>query len=125
MGEFTFQCSIDGQDYSLELLAMVRYQRDIHVLHETKRAGATREHDGRTLSHDDINLLGAEQAFAVSVAVRNSYDRDGQFKPLENGLAVKAGCCFPAKAPKEMVEGHKLHLALEFLGFARAIAAAR
>jgi hypothetical protein len=256
MGEFTFQCSIDGQDYSLELLAMVRYQRDIHVLHEMQRAGATVEHDGRTLSHDDINLLGAEQAFAVSVAVRNSYDRDGiralfetqlqaseqrwrewnaaseglplqacvaeitiagisfeeftenmktqapflqnypalhpdhffiskdgetikgvetfgmyggpsemwlspvqnlsvpierdetypfafggvatladgtnanapafiQFKPLENGLAVKAGCCFPAKAPKEMVEGHKLHLALEFLGFARAIAAAR
>lgn len=46
-----------------------------------------------------------------------------QFKPLENGLAVKAGCCFPAKAPKEMVEGHKLHLVLEFLGFAKAIAA--
>jgi hypothetical protein len=256
MGEFTFQCSIDGQDYSLELLAMVRYQRDIHVLHEMQRAGATVEYDGRTLSHDDINLLGAEEAFAVSVAVRNSYDQDGiralfktqlqaseqrwrewnaaseglplqacvaeitiagisfeeftenmktqapflqnypalhpdhffiskdgetlkgvetfgmyggpsemwlspvqhlsvpierdetypfafggvatladgtnanapafkQFKPLENGLAVKAGCCFPAKAPKEMVEGHKLHLTLEFLGFARAIAAAR
>jgi len=77
MGEFTFQCSIDGQDYSLELLAMVRYQRDIHVLHEMQRAGATVEYDGRTLSHDDVNLLGAEEAFAVSVAVRNSYDQDG------------------------------------------------
>jgi hypothetical protein len=47
-----------------------------------------------------------------------------QFKPIENGLALKAGCCFPAMAPKEMVEGHKLHLAIEFLGFARTIAAA-
>lgn len=45
MGEFTFQCSIDGQDYSLKLLAMVRYQRDLHVLHEMKRAGATVEYD--------------------------------------------------------------------------------
>lgn len=256
MSKFTYNCSIDGQDYSLELLAAVRYHRDLHVLHEMKRAGANVVHDGKTLSDDDINLLGAEEAYAVSVAVRQSYDLDGirklfakqlrasermwrdmnaasevlpqqtcvadititgisfdefsrnmatqtpflqhyaalhpdhyyiskdgeklqgietfgmyggpsemclapvsdlsvpigrdetypfafgavatlvdgtnsnapafmQFKPIENGLAVKAGCCFPAKAPKEMVEGHKLHPALEFLGFAKTIATAR
>lgn len=255
MRQFTYECRIDGQNYSLELLAMVRYQRDIHVLHQLKQAGATIEHDGTTLSHEDIDLLTAEAASMISAAVRRSYDLEGirslfgaelrasdswwrdinaaseglplqacvadivitgisfeefaenmktqapflqdypavhpdhffiekdgetikgvetfgmyggpsemwlspdenlsvpierdesypfafgavaslpdgtnsnapafmQFKPMENGLAVKAGCCFPAKAPKEMVEGHKLHLALEFLGFARAIAAA-
>lgn len=48
-----------------------------------------------------------------------------QMKPIESGLAVKAGCCFPATAPKEMVEGHKLHLAIEFPGFATTTAAAR
>jgi hypothetical protein len=255
MREFTFKCSIDGEDYSLQRLATVRYQRDVHVLHEMKRAGANIVQDGKTLSDDDIDLLGAEEARAVSVATRQSYDPDGirklfakqlkasdkmwrdmnaaseglplqtcvadititgisfdeftknmatqtpflrnypdvhpdhyfmskdgeklrgietfgmyggpsemclspvpdlkvpierdetypfafgavatlvdgtnsnapafmQFKPIEYGLALKAGCCFPAKAPKEMVAGHKLHLAIEFLGFARTIAAA-
>ncbi|MCI0755537.1 hypothetical protein [Teichococcus vastitatis] len=221
-----------------------------------KRAGAEVAFDGRTLSHDDINLLGADEAFAVSVAVRRSLAADDirmlfkqqllasdrrwrdmnaasdglplqacvaeieitgisfeafvenmktqtpfladypalhpdhffitkrgetlqgvetfgmyggpsemrlspvpdlvvpierdetytfafgavetlvdgtnanapafmQMKPIESGLAVKAGCCFPATAPKEMVEGHKLHLAIEFLGFATTAAAAR
>lgn len=256
MEKFTYNCSIDGHDYTLELLAAVRYHRDLHVLHEMKRAGANVARDGKSLSDDDINLLRAEDAYAVSVAVRQSYDLDGirklfaeqlqasermwrdmnvaseglplqtcvaeiaitgisfdefsqnmatqkpflehyaalhpdhyyiskdgeklqgietfgmyggpsemclipvpdisvpierdetypfafgamatlvdgtnsnapvfmQFKPIEHGLAVKAGCCFPAKAPKEMVEGHKLHLALEFLGFAKTIVAAR
>lgn len=256
MREFTFECNIDGQDYSLGLLAFLRYHRDIHVLHEMKRVGANIESNGETLSHDDINLLNAKQALAVSVAVRKCHGPDGiralfqtqlkkseqrwhdmnaaseglplrpcvadititgisfeeftknmqeqtpflqeyltlhpdhffiskengklqgveifgmyggpsemcllpvpdlsvpierdetypfafgavatlpdgtnanapafmQFKPIEKGLVVKAGCCFPAKAPDEMVEGHKLHLALEFLGFARTIAAAR
>ncbi|WP_299177329.1 hypothetical protein [uncultured Brevundimonas sp.] len=256
MGDFTFRCRIDGQPYSPALLQTIRYHRDVHVLHELKRAGAAVAIDGRTLSHDDINLLGADAAFAVSVAVRRSLapddirtlfkeqllasDRrwrdmnaasdglplqacvadieitgvsfdafvenmktqtpfladypalhpdhffiskqgetlqgvetfgmyggpsevrlspvpdlvapierdetypfafgaaatlpDGtnanapafmQMKPIENGLAVKAGCCFPAKAPREMVEGHKLHLAIEFLGFAATTAAAR
>lgn len=65
MNKFTYNCSIDGQDYSLELLAAVRYHRDLHVLHEMKRAGANVVHDGKTLSDDDINLLGAEEAYAV------------------------------------------------------------
>jgi hypothetical protein len=62
MREFTFKCSIDGEDYSLERLATVRYQRDIHVLHELKRAGAEIVRDGKSLSDDDIDLLGAEAA---------------------------------------------------------------
>jgi hypothetical protein len=32
MGQFTFSCSMGGQDCSLELLATVRYHRDRHVL---------------------------------------------------------------------------------------------
>lgn len=233
----------------------MRYQRDLHVLHEMKRVGATILHEGKSLSDDDINLLSIEEAYEVSAAARRSYDPDGirelfseqlkaseqrwkqmnvasdglplqacvayititgisfddfarnmatqtpflqdythlhpdhyfiskngeqlrgvetfgmyggpsgmcltpvpnlsvpierdetypfafgaiaslvngtnsnapvfmQFKPIENGLKVKTGCCFPANAPKEMVEGHKLHLAIEFLGFAKVIAAA-
>ncbi|WP_146173309.1 hypothetical protein [Sphingomonas faeni] len=255
MRDFTFRCRIDGQPYSRGLLQTIRYHRDIHVLHELKRAGAEVAIDGRTLSHDDINLLGADEAFAVSVAVRRSLTADDirmmfkqqllasdrrwrdmdaasdglplqacvaeieitgisfeafvedmktqtpfladypalhpdhffitkhgetlqgveifgmyggpsemrlspvpdlvvpierdetypfafgavatlvdgtnanapafmQMKPIKSGLAVKAGCCFPAAAPKEMVEGHKLHLAIEFLGFATTAAAA-
>src|ERR1700693_485469 len=77
MGKFTFKCSIDGQDYSLALLATVRYHRDLHVLHEMKRAGASIVHRSKTLSDDDINLLNAEEAYAVSVATRQSYDPDG------------------------------------------------
>lgn len=255
MREFTFECNIDGQDYSLGLLAFLRYHRDIHVLHEMKRVGANIESNGKVLSHDDINLLNAEQALEVSVAIRKSCGSDGiralfktqlkeseqrwrdmnaaseglplrpciadititgipfeefaknmleqtpflqnypavhpdhffiskengklqgvetfgmyggpsemcltpvsdlsvpierdesypfafgavatlpdgtnsnapafmQFKPIENGLIVKAGCCFPATVPNEMLEGHKLHLAIEFLEFTRTIAAA-
>ena len=62
MREFTFKCSIDGEDYSLQRLATVRYQRDVHVLHEMKRAGAETVRDGKSLSDDDIDLLGAEAA---------------------------------------------------------------
>lgn len=255
MREFTFKCSIDGNEYTPGMLAMVRYHRDIHLLHEMKRAGAAVVHEGRTLSHDDINLLVAADAFDVSVAVRRAHgpaeirklfkaqlqasaqrwremnaaseglplqtcvadltitgitfeefsenmktqapfldnypalhpdhffvskedgvikgvetfgmyggpselhlspvqnlsipiERDEsypfafggvatlpdgmnanapafmQFKPLDDGLAARTACCLPAKAPKEMVEGHKLHLALEFFGFAKAIASA-
>jgi hypothetical protein len=29
-----------------------------------------------------------------------------QFKPLDNGLAVKLCCVFPSKTPKELVDGH-------------------
>lgn len=77
MREFTYDCRIDGQHYSLKLLALVRYQRDIHVLHELKRAGATIQHDGKSLSDDDIDLLGTDDAFNVSAAARRSLGLDG------------------------------------------------
>lgn len=256
MSDFTFECVIDGQSYSRQQLATVQYQRDIHVLHEFKRAGAPIKHEGKELTHDEINRLVAAEAFAASVATRTSYDPEGitklfkdqlaesdefwrelnrdaedqplqaciadltitgipyqefitfaenmapfllgyakchpdhfylipdgeklrgveifgmyggpteflltpdpsvsipigrdesypfafkgaavlsdganmnapaflQFKPTENGLKIKAGCAFPGKAPKEMVEGHKLHLALEFLGFTQYVYDAR
>lgn len=36
-----------------------------------------------------------------------------QMKPLENGFVLKTTVYFPKNTPKEMVEGHKLHLAIE------------
>ncbi|MBK3662321.1 hypothetical protein JJE66_13810 [Bradyrhizobium diazoefficiens] len=60
MSKSAYDCSIDGQDYSLELLAAVRYHRDLHVLHEMGRAGANVVHDGKTLSDDDIQARGPQ-----------------------------------------------------------------
>ncbi|BBD99674.1 hypothetical protein SAMIE_1031750 [Sphingobium amiense] len=37
-----------------------------------------------------------------------------QYKPLENGVAMRLGCIFPAAAPQELVDGHKWHSAIEF-----------
>ena len=37
-----------------------------------------------------------------------------QFKAKKGGMRVKLGIFFPESAPKEMVEGHKKHLAVEF-----------
>lgn len=37
-----------------------------------------------------------------------------QYKPLENGVAMRLGCIFPPKTPQELVDGHKLHSAIEF-----------
>jgi hypothetical protein len=36
-----------------------------------------------------------------------------QFKNTDTGMLMKAGIFFPAAAPKEMVDGHKMHLAVE------------
>ncbi|CEP86659.1 Uncharacterised protein [[Clostridium] sordellii] len=36
-----------------------------------------------------------------------------QMKPLENGFEIKTTVYFPKNTPKEMIEGHKLHLAME------------
>lgn len=36
-----------------------------------------------------------------------------QFKPLENGFAIKQCAAFPPKTPLPIVDGHKLHLAIE------------
>lgn len=256
MTGFTFDCTIDGQGYSVGLLETIAYHRNLHVLHQMKRAGARILLRGTTLTDDEIDLLTAEEASQASMAVRNCYDQDGirtlfkdqlaaseqrwrdwndasrglppqtcvadititgisfeefseamstqgpflddypsvhpdhfsigksdgilrgietfgmyggpsemclipvpdlkvpierdqsypyafgaeaslvdgtntnvpafmQFKPTDTGLMAKVGCCFPAKVPKELVEGHKLHLSLEFLGFAKAVVASR
>ena len=37
-----------------------------------------------------------------------------QFKFTENGVKIKLGVFLPQAAPKEMVEGHKYHFAVEF-----------
>lgn len=37
-----------------------------------------------------------------------------QFKPYEDGIKIKLGVFLPEAAPKEIVEGHKWHLAVEF-----------
>ncbi|TMR99224.1 hypothetical protein [Nonomuraea basaltis] len=46
MGEITIDCTIDGQAYSAEQLDRLRYVRELHVLHQMKRLGATIEHHG-------------------------------------------------------------------------------
>jgi hypothetical protein len=38
-----------------------------------------------------------------------------QVKPNENGFEAKLMVFFPQSTPKELVDGHKIHLALEFL----------
>ena len=37
-----------------------------------------------------------------------------QFKPCDDGIMVKLGVFLPEAAPKEMLEGHKRHLLVEF-----------
>lgn len=37
-----------------------------------------------------------------------------QYKPLADGVAMRLGCLFPAATPDEIVDGHKLHSAIEF-----------
>jgi hypothetical protein len=38
-----------------------------------------------------------------------------QVKPNENSFELKPMVFFPQSTPKELVDGHKIHLALEFL----------
>lgn len=74
-----------------------------------------------------------EEGFRLLLAGRTSLAEDGtpvdivayhQFKPLENGMIVKLCAMFPAEAPKELVDGHSLHLAVEFRATLEMIAAA-
>ncbi|NYI93656.1 hypothetical protein HNR02_007031 [Amycolatopsis endophytica] len=37
-----------------------------------------------------------------------------QYKPLDNGFAVKLGSLYPAATRRQIVEGHKVHMAIEF-----------
>lgn len=45
-----------------------------------------------------------------------------QMKPLENGFEIRTTVYFPKSTPKEMVEGHKLHLAMEVYEMIKAAA---
>ncbi|WP_344945723.1 hypothetical protein [Actinomadura miaoliensis] len=47
-----------------------------------------------------------------------------QFKPLTSGLAVKLGAFFPPKTPKDLVDGHAVHMAIEFWETSKLLAAA-
>lgn len=46
-----------------------------------------------------------------------------QFKPLGNGFAIKQCAAFPPKTPMPIVDGHKLHLAIEIWEAAKLAAA--
>jgi len=37
-----------------------------------------------------------------------------QYKPIDNGVAMRLGCLFPPNTPQEIVDGHKLHSVIEF-----------
>jgi hypothetical protein len=76
MHEIAIGCTIEGQYHSPAQLARVQHARHLHVLHEMKRLGARMVHDGTSLSHDDIDVLGAEDAHRVSTAVRQSFSVD-------------------------------------------------
>jgi hypothetical protein len=68
------RCTIDGQEYSYEQLARIQYERQLHVLHEMKRLGATITHGDKVLSDDDMNMLRTDEARAVCIAAREAYD---------------------------------------------------
>ncbi|GAA4899809.1 catechol 2,3-dioxygenase-like lactoylglutathione lyase family enzyme [Streptomonospora salina] len=70
-------CSIDHRSWSRSQIAMVEYNRHIHVLHEMKRLGAAIEHDGIPLTHDEINFLNASDARDACVAARQTHGIDG------------------------------------------------
>jgi len=48
-----------------------------------------------------------------------------QFKPLDDGFAIKQCAIFPPGTPQDIVEGHKLHLAIEIWEGAKLAAAQR
>jgi hypothetical protein len=40
-------------------------------------------------------------------------------KETEEGIEMLLTCFFPEETPKELVDGHKIHLASEFLGLVK------
>lgn len=46
-----------------------------------------------------------------------------QFKPLENGFSIKQCAAFPPRTPQAIVDGHKVHLAIEIWEAAKLAAA--
>lgn len=58
--------------------------------------------------------LVADAGHLVSDKTDNMMMGMHQFKMKKNGMKIKLGIFFPENAPKEMVDGHKYHLAVEF-----------
>ncbi|WNC13025.1 hypothetical protein [Brevibacillus brevis] len=65
--------------------------------------------------------LDADTAMTLCAAIKLASDGTDtkliamhQFKPTEDGLKIKLGAFLPEAAPKEMIEGHKWHFAVEF-----------
>lgn len=65
--------------------------------------------------------LDADTAMAMTAAITLASDGTDinvtamhQFKPTPDGLKIKLGVFVPEAAPKEMIEGHKWHFAVEF-----------
>ncbi|MEU0468364.1 hypothetical protein ABZ215_30550 [Amycolatopsis sp. NPDC006131] len=77
MPEITTACSIDDRPWSGEQLAAVEYDRHRHVLHEMKRLGASIEHAGSRLTHEEIDFLNPAEARTASITARQSYGVDG------------------------------------------------
>lgn len=77
MPDFALACSIDNRPWSAEQLAMVEYDRHRHVLHEMKRLGATIEHAGGRLTHEEIDFLTIADTRTASITTRQSYGVDG------------------------------------------------
>lgn len=72
---------INGEVWSEAQLDWIQRERRIHTLHELKRLGATLNHNGKPLSHDDINFLTSEELPKVLLAAKLELGVDG-FKKL-------------------------------------------
>jgi hypothetical protein len=109
MADIAIARSIDNRPWSGGQLAMVAYDRHRHVLHEMKRLGATIEHAGGRLSHDEIDFLNAADARTACITARQSYGvggithlyrdllqvSDKMWKEVNAGTGKKAPCSSP------------------------------
>lgn len=59
-----------------------------------------------------IQISGSE--IMASTGEKNHVYARHQIKPTENGLELLTAAYFPSGTPDELVNGHKIHLALEF-----------
>ena len=130
---------IDGDTYSERQLDNIQYEREKRTLQEMIHLGAN-VFDGKTeISYDDVNYLSKADAKRIlretkerigfqSTGCGTSQLMDGtcrqdiafhQIKPTENGLILRSSVYFPKNTPQEMVDGHKIHLAIESMEMIR------
>lgn len=81
-----------------------------------------------TAGYDDVvnggyNAIEVEPGWRGNVGGAVHLESDGtdihvfsllQTKPTEDGFILKSAIHWPSKTPKALVEGHKLHYAIEF-----------